>query len=66
MSKPEKLVAMGNQIASFFGTQPGDRAAAIAAHLTKFWTQSMRATLVAYVENGGAADPLVKEAVKRL
>ncbi len=66
MSKPEKLVAMGNQIAGFFSTQSGDQAEAVAAHLVKFWTSNMRATLTAYVENGGAAEPLVKEAVKRL
>jgi formate dehydrogenase subunit delta len=66
MSKPEKLVAMGHQIAGFFATQSGDPAEAIAIHLTKFWTPSMRATLTAYVENGGAAEPLIKEAVKRL
>jgi formate dehydrogenase subunit delta len=66
MSKPEKLVAMGNQIAGFFATQPGDQAGAIASHLVKFWTPAMCATLVAHIENGGAAEPLVKEAVARL
>jgi formate dehydrogenase subunit delta len=66
VSKPEKLVAMSNQIASFFATQPGDQAGAIAAHLIKFWTPGMCATLAAYVASGGGAAPLVKEAVKRL
>ena len=66
MSKPEKLVAMSNQIAGFFGTQPGDRAAAIASHLVKFWTPAMCATLVAHVRAGGAVAPLVKEAVAKL
>ncbi len=66
MSRPEKLVAMGNQIAGFFRSQPGDPAAAVAHHLIRFWTPAMRATLAAYVQNGGAAEPLVQEAVKRL
>ncbi len=66
MSKPEKLVAMSNQIAGFFGTQSGDQAEAIASHITKFWTSNMRETLVNYVKNGGVVAPLVKEAVKRL
>ncbi len=66
MSKPEKLVAMSNQIAGFFGTQSGDQAEAIASHLAKFWTSNMRETLTDYVENGGTVAPLVKEAVKRL
>ncbi len=66
MSKPEKLVAMSNQIAGFFATQPGDQAGAIASHLVKFWTPGMCATLVAHVQNGGAAAPLVKAAVERL
>ncbi len=66
MSKPDKLVAMSNQIAALFATQPGDKAGAIAAHLVKFWTPGMCATLVAHIHNGGDAAPLVKEAVERL
>jgi hypothetical protein len=64
--KPEKLVAMGNQIAGFFATQPGDQAGAIASHLVKFWTLGMCAALVAHVQGGGEAAPLVKAAVERL
>ncbi len=66
MSKPEKLVAMGNQIAAFFATQPGDQAGAVASHLVKFWTPPMCAALAAHVRSGGEAAPLVKEAVERL
>ena len=66
MSKAEKLVAMGNQIASYFRTQPGDQAAAVADHLVKFWTPGMCATLVAHVRAGGQAEKLVQEAVERL
>ena len=66
MNKTDKLVAMSNQIAGFFASQPGDRAGAIATHLVKFWTAGMCATLVAHIQNGGNAEPLVKEAVERL
>ena len=66
MNRTDKLVAMGNQIAGFFATQPGDRAGEVAAHLLKFWTPGMRAALVAHVEAGGAAQSLVKDAVLRL
>ena len=66
MSKPEKLVAMSNQIAGFFASQKGDQADAVAAHLAKFWTSAMCATLVAHVRSGGAAAPLVKQAVEKL
>jgi formate dehydrogenase subunit delta len=66
MNKADKLVAMSNQIAGFFATQPGDRAGAIAAHLVKFWTVGMCATLVAHIQGGGDAQPLVKEAAERL
>jgi formate dehydrogenase subunit delta len=66
VNKADKLVAMSNQIAGFFATQPGDRAGAVAAHLAKFWTVGMCTTLVAHIQNGGEAQPLVKEAVERL
>jgi formate dehydrogenase subunit delta len=57
---------MGNQIAAFFDTQKGDGAEAVAAHIKKFWTRSMCDTLVAHIEAGGEAAPLVKQAVARL
>lgn len=66
MSRPEKLAAMCSQMAGFFRTQPADPAAAIADHLVKFWTPAMCDTLRVYVMQGGAVEPLVKEAVGRL
>ncbi len=66
MTKPEKLAAMANQIASFFRTQPGDQAGAIATHLSRFWTRDMCATLLAHVQAGGAIDPLAKQAIEKL
>ena len=66
MSKPERLVAMSNQIAGFFASQKGDQAEAVASHLVKFWTPAMCATLAAHVRAGGAVSPLVKQAVEKL
>ena len=41
-----KLVRMANQIASFFATQPGDKAVAgTVQHLKDFWDPRMRAQM---------------------
>ena len=50
-----KLVAMANQIASFFATEP-DRQAAVAGtanHIQKFWEPRMRKTLLETFDAGG-------------
>ncbi|MCA0043975.1 formate dehydrogenase subunit delta [Celeribacter litoreus] len=64
----EKMVLMANQIASFFGTQPGgDQAAGVAAHLKDFWEPRMIAQLKDYLAGGGAnLNPLVVEAGESL
>lgn len=64
----EKLAMMANQIGRFFGPQRGaDPAAAIAAHLRKFWDPRMRAAIVAHLEKGGEGlDETVRQAVVRL
>ncbi|RJL18555.1 formate dehydrogenase subunit delta [Paracoccus siganidrum] len=65
---PEKMVMMANQIATFFNTQPGDKAAEnVAAHLRDFWEPRMRAQLKEYVAAGGAGlNPTVAEAARQL
>jgi formate dehydrogenase subunit delta len=64
---PEKMVMMANQIATFFDSQPGDPAAAIADHLGDYWDPEMRRQLAAYVAEGGARlKPAVCAAVERL
>ena len=66
--KPEKLVAMANQIAMFFRAYPDDEAAAgIKRHVTSFWTPSMRACLENWISEGDdrGADPLVARALAR-
>ncbi len=63
-----KLVRMANQIGRFFAAQRGrDPAAAIAAHLNKFWEPRMRAEIAAHLAGGGAGlDGPVRDAVGRL
>lgn len=64
---PEKMVAMANQIAAFFDSQPGDAPDRIADHLRDFWEPRMRAQLQAYLETGGAGlKPSALEAARRL
>jgi formate dehydrogenase subunit delta len=59
---------MANQIADFFGTQPGTtQAADVAAHLKAFWEPRMLQALFAHVDAGGEGlSPLAREAAARL
>ncbi len=65
--KPEKLVAMANQIATFFRSYPDEEAAAgITRHVVSFWTPDMRATLERYIEQDGpGVDALVAAAFQQ-
>ena len=65
MTTDTKLIRMANQIAQFFESQTGDRAAGIAAHINENWSPVMRAGLLAQSE---AADlrPLVRAALPAL
>lgn len=50
----DKLVHMANQIATFFQSQPGDRAAQdVARHINNFWEPRMRRELLALIAEGG-------------
>ena len=68
--KLEKLIAMANQIGSFFEAMP-DREQAVAdvaSHLKRSWEPRMRQQILASL---GTADearlkPLVREALQRL
>jgi formate dehydrogenase subunit delta len=63
-----KITRMANQIATFFASQTGDQAAAVAAHISDNWAPPMRAELLARVAAGGdglaplvmAAAPMVR------
>jgi len=52
----ERLVAMANDIASFFASEPDPRAAAgqVENHLRRFWEPRMRAEICRYAREGGA------------
>ncbi|MGH1368458.1 MAG: formate dehydrogenase subunit delta [Maritimibacter sp.] len=62
-----KRALMANQIATFFASQPGDRAAAVAAHINDFWGPDMRAGLLsdAHAPDNGL-DALVVEALEHI
>ena len=60
-----KLVYMANQIGTFFASQRGDAAAAIAIHLAKFWDPRMRAGILDHLDAGGEGlDPAVRAAAR--
>ncbi len=68
--KLEKLIAMANQIGTFFEAMPDrDQAVAdVASHLRRSWEPRMREQILASL---GTADevqlkPLVREALRRL
>jgi formate dehydrogenase subunit delta len=64
-----RLVAMANDIAAFFDSEPDKNVAAdgVRLHLTKFWDPRMRREIVAHVNAGGAGlSPTAREAVSRL
>lgn len=51
----QSLVRMANQIAQFFESQSGPKAAAdTAEHLRRFWDPRMREAIVSYARGGGA------------
>lgn len=67
--KIERLVAMANDIARYFASEPDQAAgvAGIADHLKRFWEPGMRRQIVAHLQAGGEAlDPLARQGVQRL
>jgi formate dehydrogenase subunit delta len=65
----QRLVAMANDISSYFASDP-DREAAIAGiadHLKKFWDPRMRSQLIAYQQADGVGlSELARAGVERL
>jgi len=64
----DRLVAMANQIGTFFRAQ-GEAAVAdgVEDHLRKYWDPRMRREIVAVLERGGEGlAPGVRDAVRRL
>ncbi|HEX3849225.1 MAG TPA: formate dehydrogenase subunit delta [Steroidobacteraceae bacterium] len=67
----EHLVKMANDIGHFFRTEPvrEDAVAAIANHMSKYWTRRMREKLRAYLARtagGSGLEDLPSEAFQRL
>lgn len=65
----ERLVAMVNDIAAFFASEPDADAAAeqVANHLRKFWEPRMRNEIQRFLQQGGAGlSPLARRGVERL
>jgi formate dehydrogenase subunit delta len=52
----ERLVAMANDIAAFFDSEPEQAAAAegVRFHIARFWDPRMRREIIAHVAAGGA------------
>jgi formate dehydrogenase subunit delta len=52
----ERLVAMANDIGTFFEAESGrdDAPGSIATHLARFWDPRMRRQLIAYQQDGGS------------
>jgi formate dehydrogenase subunit delta len=68
-SKTDKLVYMANQIATFFGSQPGGSAVAgTADHLRSFWTRAMFKDIYAHLDatGGEGLKPVALEALNLL
>lgn len=68
MNTTENLIAMANQIGTFFETMP-DRSQALAdlaEHLKRFWEPRMRRALLEQVDTQGGAElkGIVLEAVR--
>ena len=65
----ERLVAMANDIAAFFDSEPDKAVAAegVRFHITRFWDPRMRREIVAHLQSGGAGlCPTAKSAVALL
>jgi len=66
--KADRLVTMANQIGDFYQAFPDQEQAQkdIVQHLNKFWAQSMRDEMRAYVQNndGEGLSPLVLNAMR--
>ena len=65
----ERLVAMANDIATFFASEPDPDAAAeqVANHLRRFWETRMREAIRAHLASGGhGLSALAREGIARM
>jgi formate dehydrogenase subunit delta len=63
------LVAMANDIAAFFDSEP-DKAVAVEGvrfHISRFWEKRMRRAIVEHLQKGGEGlSPTARSAVEKL
>jgi formate dehydrogenase subunit delta len=65
----EHLVAMANDIASFFDSEPDAKVAAegVRFHISRYWEKRMREAIIAHVAAGGAGlVPTARTAIQML
>ena len=65
----QRLVAMANDIAAFFDSEPDKAVAAegVRFHLSRFWDPRMRREIISHVSGGGAGlTPTAKAAIALL
>jgi formate dehydrogenase subunit delta len=65
----QRLVAMVNDIAAFFDSEPdkGVAAEGVRQHLQKFWEPRMRREIIAHLQTGGAGlTPTANTAISKL
>ena len=64
-----RLVAMANDIANFFDSEPDKKLAAegVRFHISRYWEPRMRREILAHLETGGAGlSPTARDAVAQL
>jgi len=65
----ERLVAMANDIANFFDSEPDKKLAVegVRFHISRFWEARMRRAIIAHAAAGGAGlSPKARDAVALL
>jgi formate dehydrogenase subunit delta len=65
----ERLVAMANDIANFFDSEPDKKLAAegVRFHISRYWEPRMRREILAHLDGGGAGlSPTARDAVALL
>ena len=69
MMDVERLVAMANDIAAFFDSEPDKKLAVegVRFHISRFWEARMRRAIIAHVAAGGAGlCPTARDAIAAL
>jgi formate dehydrogenase subunit delta len=66
--KPDDMVRMANQIATFFASYPHDEAVdGVTVHIRDYWEPRMKRQLAHHIQAGGdGLQPVVLEAAAKL